>query len=297
MKILVPYAALLSVTSITNTPVTYGSIVATQELRCALDTDPMNYTTWWSGNYDQPIIFRYSSMTLPFTIASGTGAGQGCSAFWVVIQNSAFTALSGNYNSLSYIASADGSSWSGLTIDKHGDGIDTGSAIELSTPPTDSQGYLCNGSILYYYTSGLSAVAWHKAGFSTGGGHAGGNYQLFEIMHGVLLNVPGELRDAKEYSREHYSAYNSASPYGKLQFGGHKSAASKKSVTYTYGALSLANMTLMNNVVKYCRGMFPVLIAEDTSSRDSWYKAILRGIDFREPDAGDYWFDLHCEEC
>lgn len=296
LKILVPYTALITAAAITNTPASLGSIVATQELRCALDTDPWNATTWWSGG-DQPIIFQYTAMVLPFTVTGGYSAGQGCSAFYCEVQNSVFTALSGNYNEYYFLASVDGVSYSALTFSSHGDGVNSGAVITCSGSVVDSQGNARRARTLMYYDTGLSAAQYQQLLFETAGGHTGANYALYDVMNGILINLPGELRDAKEYSREFYGSTVQHGPYGRLQWGGEKSGNSKRTISYTFGGLSQTHMTLLRNLVRYCRGSFPVLIVEDTASVETWYKAILRGLSWREPDAGDYWCDIIAEEC
>ena len=295
MRILIPYQALLTVTSITNTPATYGSIVATQELRCAMDADPVNRTTWQSGNYDQPIIFRYSGMTLPFTITSGTGVGQGISSVFIDIQRTVGTAVSGNYNQFEYWGSADGASYSTLEIGKLGDGSDQGAAIRISSLPTDKSSNPRNVRTILTYDSGLYTSDWHKIQLYNATA-TGGNYYLYEIMHGILFYVPGYQRAYQQRELVNAGSVVSKSDYGNMTAFGEQSRPVRYAKTYTIAALTVDYKNLLVNIVKYCRGSFPVLIVEEDSNVETWYKAILRSIEWREPYSDEYTVDIECEE-
>ena len=226
-KLLIPYFALDTQSfTVAATPIALGEIIATYELRNALDCDQNNYT-WIYGLEDQPIIYVYSttlaSSAFSFSMTSeyGTDAIWGC---YLRVQNSLYDVpVSEQPNDITIQAATLAGAFVNRTAGAYGDGDYVGGRVLLGYARTDRIDALEDGELVIYASNTGTGTLYrrHKIVLDNQDGETGGNFKFYHVLDGLLVNLP-DVPIYREWDENWEGGTVSAGPEGKVVFTGFK---------------------------------------------------------------------------
>lgn len=268
-KLLLPAYALDTLASIAATPASHGAIVATQELRAALDTDPNNFTKIWTGG-DQPVVWHYSGYLTASDLAIGDLITISFRrAIYLRIESSAFNVLGSDYNYAEFNHSADGSSWTNYgNMSFHGDGTFISSpsvAVKFNTAVTGD-----TAQIVMYPTT-QQEYEYYRLIIKTENANVGANYKVYDVMHGYLLTLPNAIHKAIDISQTSYGGENQETPMGKQLFRGVKGGKLQpRAFTIIFSEVSAENEAILHYIFNAVKCNYPVLYMHNPSDKTTW---------------------------
>lgn len=289
--ILLPYRGLVGLDAMSATPIDFGSIVETFELRNATDVKRDNYTNIWN-NGDQPIIVSLTSTTSLNSLFPDANT-----AVYLEYGYEMFSDDDGT-NFLRFQDSANGMTW--FTVDLF---AYYGAPEGGNTAPNDTDIYFLNDDSpslrrrTVFVTEGVDTSKYQMAVIGTSGAVTDGyNIRVYECMFGLDLTLPdGYLVEQRGWA----VANNGSTVFNKYQGTVDRqyvSAYNGRNFQLEFENLSQANCKYVLDIFKYGYGVLPMLFIEDTTDIKTWRKILMLSAKVSEPVCGEFNVGINCME-
>lgn len=119
---------------------------------------------------------------------------------------------------------------------------------------------------------------------------------LYEVMIGHVFALPdGYVREERAIQRVHYGGRVGVRAFGDASWSGIYSHSPRKSFELQMEGLVESDRNIWRDVFRYGRGVFPVLVVEDSSDKTTWTKAKMTRL-YIEEDSKMYNLTLEFDE-
>lgn len=296
MKIFISYLGLAELQSVSATPVDYGEIQDTYEIRNLIDCDTNSYAYIWN-NGDQGILFHYSGLSsLPTTVYDADGEA----GWYIECDRELYDAASG-VNYFNYAFS-----------DQVGAGYTTQDVSQVygdnsSNAPNDTDVY-CSGLAvvsdrrrgkIVFTKEGLASATYPYNRLLLGTADATGNGEnekIYDVMFGILMNLPTGKTFIDQTTDTYYGSDVTARAFGQVVQNSKMGSGRKRQASIIFKKLNTTEKTLVFDIFKYSRGGFPLLIIQDETDVTTWFKGIATSLEITEPYACIYNATMVVEE-
>lgn len=317
-KLLIPFYAIdeQAFTAVA-TPSSPAAIVDTFELKCALDCDMQNYF-WWSNDYSsatihQPIVWTYTALA---TMAAEIAAKFGASAVWaqyVRIAPDAYYGIdSGTWTIIAPYS--NGAKCTSVYGDIATDGVGGGNCY--MKPLTYTKQINGHDGQFVMVTSEDGTDAEHSTAFFGQAEAAWGNYKLYHIIDGLLVDLPF-TPDARDWSEIYEGGDLSTGPYGKVLHSGYKNVhmdRGKRRFTILFpeipstvrynpaskydeaAAYTNTGVSKLLECFKAGKGIISMLYMHDTADTGTWSVCRFVSLNTSEPEDGLWSAEATFEE-
>lgn len=286
-----PYRGLVEIDSFSATPIDFGEIIPTFELRNITDVKRDNLTYLWNDG-DQPIIIvmqNASTLTDFFPDAN--------TAVYVEYGYEMFSDDDGT-NFFRFRDSEDGFTWFTVNLGNYYGAPEGG-----NTAPNDTDIYTLNDDSpalrrrTVFVVDGIDTSRFQMFLVGTDGNvGTGANIRFYECMFGLDLPLPeGYLVEQRSYK----IVNPGAKVFNKFQGTLDKTYLSSfngRNFSLEFEALTSVNCKYVLDIFKYGYGVLPMLFIEDTTDTSTWRKVILVSAKVTEPVSGAFNVTINCIE-
>lgn len=121
-------------------------------------------------------------------------------------------------------------------------------------------------------------------------------HNLYEVMIGHIVPLPdGYVREERAIQRVHYGGRVGVRAFGDASWSGIYSHAPRHSFEIQMEGLVESDRNIWRDIFRYGRGVFPVLVVEDSSDKTTWTKCKMTRL-FIEEDTKMYNLTIEFDE-